>query len=495
MLHLKTVAGVMVTASHNPKQDNGYKVYWDNGCQVCERVRRSATRADAAARQIVSPHDKGISAQIDANQKPWFSVRTQVATLGGHALVVDATDECFRAYADAITADLCVSRCVGERGRARERYASECVSVWWSGRGHGGRRARKSADGFGCVRAQLARPVWRASHLLHGHARVRDCARLPPRRVRCSRGSCGSVGYPYVAEVFKRWGLPDLHVVAAQQWPDPEFPTVVFPNPQEGRGALELALRLAEEQHCDLILANDPDADRLAVAVRRAAGYALCACVARLRARARADSVLHSGEFVILNGNEIGYLFADWALRVYKTRGGDVARAAMVCSTVSSKFLARMASVDGFHFEETLTGFKWMGNRIVDLKAKGMSPLFAYEEAIGARPARARSLAALLTRERACARARAHRVGYLVGSNVYDKDGVSAAAVFAEMACDLHANKRCARRARVVTRALMRAHTSTRACTARCTSVCSSCTRSMATSSRTTTTSCATSPR
>ncbi len=199
------------------------------------------------------------------------------------------------------------------------------------------------------------------------------------------------------AQGFEAFKLPPPIPVEAQHAPDPNFPTVAFPNPEEGAGALELAYRTAEGCGSRLVLANDPDADRLAVAERNP----------------------DDGSWRVLTGNEIGVLLADWEIQQYLSRKRSAAErgaeppkpAAVLSSAVSSRMIAALARAEGVHWEETLTGFKWLCSRAVELRAQGYEVLMAYEEAIG----------------------------FCVGSVVNDKDGVSAGAVFAEMASALAA--------------------------------------------------------
>ena len=141
----------------------------------------------------------------------------------------------------------------------------------------------------------------------------------------------------------------------------------------------------ADESGSSVILANDPDADRLAVCEKDEG----------------------SGSWRLFTGNEIGNLLGHWMFSVSNT--ADAPPLAMLASTVSSKFLSAVAAEENFLFEETLTGFKWMGNRSEELRDQGYDVVFAYEEAIG----------------------------YCCGSVVNDKDGVSAAAIVAEMVLKL----------------------------------------------------------
>jgi phosphomannomutase len=198
------------------------------------------------------------------------------------------------------------------------------------------------------------------------------------------------VGGQSVERAFDAFGLPPVIVVREQHDPDPDFTTIEFPNPEEGKGcSLRLAMATAEREGAPVILANDPDADRLAVAERQ-----------------------RDGEWRILDGNEIALLLADWLWRNYTERHPDADRSkiVMINSTVSSKILAAMAEKEGFHYRETLSGFKWLGNLADELIRAGYTFLFAYEV----------------------------EIGFMIGDMSLDTDGVRAAPVFVEMANHLY---------------------------------------------------------
>ena len=174
--------------------------------------------------------------------------------------------------------------------------------------------------------------------------------------------------------MFAKAGFPPLHIVTPQADPDPDFPTVTFPNPEEP-GALDLALAEAARVRPDVLIANDPDADRLGAAIPEGDGYRP------------------------LRGDELGVLLADHVLR--HTSGSD----RLVATTVvSSTMLSKMAAAAGVQYAETLTGFKWIARAALD--RPGTRFVFGYEEALG----------------------------YLVGDVVRDKDGISAAMILAEIA-------------------------------------------------------------
>jgi phosphomannomutase len=245
---LGCVAGVMVTASHNPPQDNGYKVYLGDGCQ------------------IVPPADTEIAAAIEA-----------VGPVGGLPRI-DAW--------------------VRLDGEVVEAYLADVTAL---------------PDPTG------PRDLTVAYTPLHG------------------------VGGDTTMVALERAGFPRPHVVAEQAAPDPDFPTVVFPNPEEP-GAMDLVLALAEKVGADIAVSNDPDADRCAVAVPRTHGWRM------------------------LRGDEVGVLLADSMLR----RG---VAGVYASSIVSSSLLGVLAAAAGQPHRETLTGFKWIG------RVEGLA--FGYEEALG----------------------------------------------------------------------------------------------------------------
>jgi phosphomannomutase len=200
------------------------------------------------------------------------------------------------------------------------------------------------------------------------------------RSLRVAYTAMHGVGYPLASRCLSELVGAEVCAVREQRDPDPDFPTVSFPNPEEP-GALDLALALAEVVHADLVIANDPDADRCAVAVPAANG---------------------SG-WVQLTGDQVGWLLAERELR----RGVDD-RDLYVTTVVSSQLLAKMAADRGARFEETLTGFKWLCRPAMNHPE--LVQRLAYEEALG----------------------------YAVGQ-ARDKDGISAAVAIADFIADLDA--------------------------------------------------------
>jgi phosphomannomutase len=192
------------------------------------------------------------------------------------------------------------------------------------------------------------------------------------------------VGTKLVSKVFAQAGFTQLSLVDAQCEPDPDFPTVDFPNPEEP-GALDLAMAKADEVQADIILANDPDADRLA-------------------------AVIYDCDRMptALTGNEMGLLLGHHLLTTRPEGGAD---RLVMTTVVSSTQLGHVAAQLGVRYGETLTGFKWIANKALLAEQSGAQFLFGFEEAIG----------------------------FSVGPLVRDKDGVSAALIFAELAADCKA--------------------------------------------------------
>jgi phosphomannomutase len=190
------------------------------------------------------------------------------------------------------------------------------------------------------------------------------------------------VGWPVAQRALERAGFSSVDVVATQRDPDPDFSTVAFPNPEEA-GAMDAAFALARETRADVIIANDPDADRLSVGVPDG-----------------------TGRYRLLTGDQVGVLLG--ADRI----AGAPPRSVVATTIVSSRMLSAVARAHGVGFFETLTGFKWIAAGGFAHEARGEKLLFGYEEALG----------------------------YTIGDVVRDKDGISAMIAFLELAAD------CARR-------------------------------------------------
>ncbi len=288
---LGAAAGVMVTASHNPPADNGYKVFLGDGAQ------------------IVSPLDVEIARRIaDAPLSPDLADP-------GDPLIAVLDDGAVEAYLAML--HTCVPGSGGPAADVRVAYTP-----------------------------------------LHG------------------------VGGRLVNEAFARAGLTAPLVVAEQFLPDGAFPTVAFPNPEE-RGAMDRVIELARSSNADIALANDPDADRLGVAVPSAGA---------------------PGGWRLLTGDEIGALLADFVLA--QTSGDD---RLVVTTLVSSTLLGKMAAAAGVHYAEVFTGFKWIARSAHD--HPDLRFVFGYEQALG----------------------------YLVTPAPVDKDGIGAAIAVARVAGEARA--------------------------------------------------------
>ncbi|HVU05319.1 MAG TPA: phospho-sugar mutase [Polyangiaceae bacterium] len=300
ILQLQASACIVITASHNPGEYNGYKLYAENGAQ------------------IIPPADEDVEARI-LKLPPAKEIPTLPFSLG------QTTD-----LVSPVPATLV------------DRYLADVEAV------------RPHTDGDRSLRI--------AYTPLHG------------------------VGGRIALRALAAAGFSDVVVVAEQAEPDGHFPTVRFPNPEDPK-TLALALALAKEKDADLVLANDPDADRLAVAVRTPAG-----------------------RYLPLTGNQIGVLLADFML----ARAAKAPQPIVLQSIVSSPMTAAVAASHGARFEQTLTGFKWVWNAAMRLEeTSSVRFAFGFEEAIG----------------------------FSVGRLVRDKDGISAAVVFAELAAEARAKE------------------------------------------------------
>jgi phosphomannomutase len=218
---------------------------------------------------------------------------------------------------------------------------------------------------------------------LRSVAQLASVSEIAAGDIRIAYTALHGVGQPLFLAAMHQRGFRHVFPVDEQATPDPEFRTVTFPNPEEP-GALDLVLEMARTNGCDLVLANDPDADRLGVAVREA-----------------------EGAYRVLNGNEIGVLLAEHVLSHTREQ-----KPLVVSTVVSSRMLSKMAAAHGARYLDTLTGFKWIENEAMRIEAQeGCRFVFGYEEALG----------------------------YALGTAVRDKDGISAGVVIAEMAAGLRA--------------------------------------------------------
>lgn len=323
--------GVMVTASHNPPLDNGYKVYF--GGELSRFLEPDGLGAGA---QIVAPFDQQIAATI----------------------------------AELVAADFAADSTTGSVESAPVESASA---------------RRRAPSGVLLIGAE-ARADYQREAL-----QLLDVEDYPHRDLTVVYTAMHGVGGQSVTELLEAAGFARVIPVAEQFAPDPDFPTADFPNPEEP-GALDLALLAAAEHEADLVLANDPDADRLSAAVY--------------------DE--HAQQWRQLNGDEMGallgaHIISRGPLRTGWQSAGSAPGPAIGNSVVSSRLLGKLCAARGIGHEETLTGFKWLA-RVPNL-------IFGYEEAIGfdVDPA-----------------------------NIRDKDGIGAALIFCELIADLKAEGKTA---------------------------------------------------
>ncbi|EHP5028774.1 phospho-sugar mutase [Vibrio cholerae] len=295
--HFNAAAAVVVTASHNPPEYNGFKVYWENGAQ------------------IIPPHDAGIAACIDqaAQQAIPYLALEQAEQQG---LLHWLRDEYYQTY-------------------------------------------RKTIG---------------ASPLLQHHTK--------PQALNLAYTAMHGVGANMAETLLADVGFTHVSSVKEQREPDGTFPTVNFPNPEEA-GAMDMVMALAKKVGAQLACANDPDADRFAVAARKA-----------------------DGEYQMLTGDQVGSLFGHYLLSQT-----DAHRQLVGNTIVSSSLLSKIAAAHGARYYQTLTGFKWLTNVAMQEQTEQHQFLFAYEEALG----------------------------YTIGSTVWDKDGLSALVAFAQLAAELNA--------------------------------------------------------
>ncbi|MEI7983598.1 MAG: phospho-sugar mutase [Bacteroidota bacterium] len=291
--HLGCQSGVMLTASHNPKEYNGYKAYWDDGAQM------------------IAPHDENVILEVQkitsVDDVKWTGVSSNIFSLG---------EEIDRIYVDRIAA--------------------------------------LSLSPLSILRQRNIRIVYTP---LHG---------------------CGR---KLVPEILSRFGFVNIHIVEKQAIADGNFPTVHSPNPEE-HDALNLGIALAEKIQADLVMATDPDADRVGIAIRD-----------------------HNKRMILLNGNQTAALLFHYVLTRFKELGKLKGNDFIVSTIVTSKLLSEIAKSFSVNFFECLTGFKFIAD-VIRKNEKEMSYIIGGEESYG----------------------------YLIGDFVRDKDAISACAMIAETA-------------------------------------------------------------
>lgn len=291
--YLKCQSGVNVTASHNPREYNGYKAYWDDGAQV------------------LAPHDTAI---IDEVSK----VKVEDIRFKGNPALIEIIGESVdQAYLDAVQT-VCINPAL----------------------------VKRNAD-LGIVYTPL-----------HG---------------------CGRVIIP---RSLAQWGFTNVNCVQEQMVPDGNFPTVVSPNPEYPE-ALTMALNLARRLNADVVMASDPDADRLGVACRNS-----------------------KGDWVLLNGNQTSMIFLYYIITQYSILGKMTGKEFVVKTIVTTEVISRIAEKNNLEMFDCYTGFKWIAKVIADEMANGKKYIGGGEESFG----------------------------FLAEDFVRDKDAVSACSLMAEIA-------------------------------------------------------------
>ncbi|MCS6967436.1 MAG: phospho-sugar mutase [Cytophagales bacterium] len=290
--HLGCHSGVVLTASHNPKEYNGYKAYWTDGAQV------------------VPPHDKNIIAEVNAIRSVdeiLFSGKPENIQLIG-------------AEIDQVYLEKIVQLSISKEAIQRQRDLKIVYSP------------------------------------LHG------------------------TGIALVPKVLEKMGFTHVYVVEEQATPDGNFPTVIYPNPEE-KEAMNLALAKAKQIDADIVMATDPDADRVGIGVKN-----------------------HKGEWVLLNGNQTGSLLIGYLIEAWKNAGKIDGRQMVIKTIVTSELIDRIAQANGVKCYNTLTGFKYIAQLIREKEGK--------EEFIAGGE---------------------ESYGYLIGDFVRDKDAVASCAILAEL--------------------------------------------------------------
>ena len=291
--------GVVCTASHNPKEYNGYKAYWNDGSQ------------------LVPPHDKNVMREVDR-----IASINEVKWSGGESNVISIGNEIDEAYIQMVKALSVYPEIIERQTDLKIVYTP-----------------------------------------IHGS------------------------GIKMVPAVLERFGFSNVHLVEEQSIPDGNFPTVVYPNPEESE-AMTLGLQLAERLDADILCGTDPDADRVAIGMKD-----------------------HSGKWTLLNGNQTAVLAFNYLIEARRTRGIAQPNDMVITTIVTTPMIAAIARKNGVACYHVLTGFKWIAELIRHKEGKE-NYIIGGEESFG----------------------------LMIGDQVRDKDGVSAVALLCEMAA-YEANK------------------------------------------------------
>lgn len=291
--HLKCQGGVVCTASHNPKEYNGYKAYWDDGSQ------------------LVPPHDKNVIREVQkivsVNDVKWTGNDSNITITG---------KEIDEAYIEMVKGLSVYPEVISRHSDLKIVYTP-----------------------------------------IHG------------------------TGIKLVPQVLERFGFKNVSVVEEQKTPDGNFPTVVYPNPEESE-AMSFGLKLAEKTDADILCGTDPDADRIAIGVKD----------------------LH-GKWVLMNGNQTAVLAFNYLIEARKTKGIAKPNDMVITTIVTTPMIGRIAQANGVACYHVLTGFKWIAD-LIRQKEKKENYIIGGEESFG----------------------------LMIGDKIRDKDGISAVALLCEMA-------------------------------------------------------------
>lgn len=298
---LGAIAGIVITASHNPSKYNGYKVYWKDGGQ------------------IVPPVDKEIINEVNHIKE-----------------IRDIS--------------------IMEKEEAKKRNLIEII---------GEKIDKKYIEAIKKLILNI------------------DMIRKHQKELKIVYTPLHGTGITILPRILKEIGFENVYIVKEQETPNGNFPTVDYPNPEDKK-AFQLALELAKKVEADIVLATDPDADRLGIYVK------------------------HNKEYISLNGNMSGILICDYEVKERKRRNQIPTNGAIVKTIVSSNMAQELAQDYHLHLEEVLTGFKYIGSKIKEYEQTGKySYVFGYEESYGC----------------------------LLGTYARDKDGIAAAVAICEIAC------------------------------------------------------------
>ena len=291
--HFACQVGVMITASHNPKEYNGYKAYWNDGCQ------------------LVAPHDKNVIAEVQS-----IASIDSIKMHGGEENITIIGEDIDEIYMNRVMQNSLSPQAIKRQHDLKIVYSP-----------------------------------------LHG------------------------TGITLVPKMLKKLGCTNVNIVSSQAVPDGKFPTAKSPNPEE-KSAMELSVNLAKEIDADIVMATDPDADRVGVAVKR-----------------------RDGQWMLLNGNQTASILIYYLLKQWNETGKNTGKEYIVKTIVTSDILSSIAGKNHVKCYDVLTGFKYIGDKIRELEGK--------EYFIGGGE---------------------ESYGYLIGDFVRDKDAVSACAMIAEIA-------------------------------------------------------------